>query len=459
MKLKRFLPASLSSKGANINEEDGYPKQPQRRRALMGAGGAMGAQLGVINTANAVRGGTLTLLPAVFDAHNGRALVGVCANRTSGLHVRWSASQAPSPTFDQRTVIKLCSLETDFTGAIEMTGLPSSTRVRYAVFAGDERVSAVQQFKTAPLTTDPTPELTLAFSGDMEERYQPYRLFDVMAKESPDYFVHLGDTMYADIPKRDFSPTLKHYRRKHFASRNDATLQAFAARTVTYAMWDDHEIENDANRDHPGEAQAEQAFREYWPCQTAATRGLYRHIAFGRDVDLFMLDTRAFRSPQRDADDAKKTMLGTAQKRWFVDAFKKSRARFRLIATSVPLHGSSQDAWGNYATERDEMLSLFRDAHRDHQARTILLSADYHFAREWPKHERDAIYEFTAGPIATFLTFSRSNAARERNSRGNHFVYGDSENFGVLRYSAKNRAMTVSYINAAGKTLHTRTIE
>jgi alkaline phosphatase D len=271
--------------------------------------------------------------------------------------------------------------------------------------------------------------------------------------------VHLGDTIYADIPKRDFSPTLKHYRSKHFASRNDAPLQAFAARAVTYATWDDHEIENDANGEHPAQAQAEQAFREYWPCRTVTAKGLYRQISFGRDVDLFMLDTRAFRSKQIDADDAKKTMLGAAQKRWFIDAFEKSRARFRLIATSVPFHGASQDAWGNYGSERDEMLALFRNANRSHDARTILLSADYHFAREWPRNEKSGVYEFTAGPIATFLTFSRNNSAREKNSRGTHFVYGDSENFGMLRYDAKSRKMTVSYVNAAGKQLHSRVIE
>jgi alkaline phosphatase D len=457
--MKRSLLRSLLPDLACGTHDDGYPAQPQRRRALLAAGVVAGTHIGAGQVASAASSATLALLPAVFDAHHGRALVSLCANTASELHVRWSASQAPRTTLDQRTESKKFSADTDWVGVIEMTGLPSATLVSYAVFAKDERVSSVQQFKTAPIATAASPDFALAFSGDMEERYRPYRLFDVMAKEAPDYFVHLGDTIYADIPKRDFSPTLKHYRRKHFASRSDSPLQAFAARTVIYATWDDHEIENDANGDHPAQPQAEQAFREYWPCRAVASRGLYRQISLGRDVDLFMLDTRAFRSRQSDADDANKTMLGATQKRWFVDAFEKSRARFRLIATSVPMHGSSQDAWGNYSSERDEMLALFRDAQRKHDARMIILSADYHFAREWPKNERSAIYEFTAGPIGTFLTFSRNNAARERNSRGLHFVYGDSENFGMLRYNAKSRAMTLSYMNAAGKLLHTRVIE
>ena len=405
----------------------------------------------------AAGGNKLALAPAVFDATAGHALVSVCASVATDLHVRWSAASS-APALNERTASQRLIAESDFVGTIALKNLPSAASVRYALFAGDERVSPIQTFKTAASVADPTSDFTLAFSGDMEERYRPFQLFEVMAKETPDYFVHLGDTIYADIPKRDFSPTLKHYRRKHFANRSDGPWQAFASNVVIYATWDDHEIENDANGNHPAQTQAEQAFREYWPCQTVAARGLYRQVSFGRDVDLFMLDTRAFRSKQSDVDGESKTMLGAQQKRWFVDAFRKSRAKFRLIGSSVPLHGSSKDAWGNYATERDEMLAMFREASRAHNARTIVMSADYHFAREWPKHEKQNIYEFTAGPIATFLTFSRDNGARERHSRGEHFVYGDSENFGVLRYVAKSKTMHLSYINAAGKTLHSRVI-
>jgi phosphodiesterase/alkaline phosphatase D-like protein len=439
--------------------DDGYPQRPARRRALFAAGGAVAAQIGSLGSVQATRGVALALLPAVFEASDGSALVSICANDAAELHVRWSEGDAANAALAKRSTPKQFNATTNFVEVIELRDLPAYANVNYAVFAGDRRVSPIQQFRSAPRANAVTPNFALAFSGDVEERYQPFQLFDVMAKALPDYFVHLGDTIYADIPKRDFSPTLKHYRRKHFANRADVRWQAFAARAVTYATWDDHEIENDANGEHPAQAQAEQAFREYWPCRTVAAKGLYRHVSFGRDVDLFMLDTRAFRSKQSDVDDVKKTMLGAAQKRWFVEAFEKSRARFRLIATSVPFHGASQDAWGNYGTERDELLALFRDANRNVDARTILLSADYHFAREWPRNEKSGVYEFTAGPIATFLTFSRNNSAREKNSRGTHFVYGDSENFGMLRYDAKSRAMTLSYVNAAGKQLHSRVIE
>lgn len=228
--------------------------------------------------------------------------------------------------------------------------------------------------------------------------------------------------------------------------------------TAFVATWDDHEIENDAHGGLPGIALAEQAFREYWPARAEPGLGLYRKLVLGNDLVLFVLDTRRFRTVQSMEDGPSKTMLGTEQKLRFLEDYRATKARFRLIATSVPFHGSSKDAWGNYATERDELLAAFRTARRESDATTVLLSADYHFAREWPRNEKQGVFEFMAGPLATFLTFEKDNGARERHSRGSHFVFGDRFNFGLVRYVAQTRELKVSYFDDAGKLLHSRAI-
>jgi len=58
-----------------------------------------------------------------------------------------------------------------------------------------------------------------------------------------------------------------------------------------------------------------------------------------------------------------------------------------------------------------------------------------------------------AGPIATFRTFDKQPEARERHSKGPHFVFGDDFNFGMLRYDAASGKLTVSYQDSGGKTL------
>jgi phosphodiesterase/alkaline phosphatase D-like protein len=445
---------------------DGYPPSAARRRWLASFV-ASGAGTLVHPAETFFSSSQLAFPPAVFDAANGRALVGVIGNRASVFHVRWHGDREPA--LSRRSQARPLTKQSNFADAIELLDLPDAGVVRYAVFNGDVQVSAIQQFR-AGAHIGSRRDFTIAFSGDMEERYRPFKIFDAVAALKPDCFVHLGDTVYADIPKREFEPTLEHYRRKHAAIRADRSLQALMTTTPFVAMWDDHEIENGAHREHPAIAAAERVFREFWPAMSASgshrsnarndgdAGGLYRKLTFGTDVVLFVLDTRRFRSPQSEPDGASKTMLGREQLAWFRREYEASTARFRLIASAVPFHGSSQDAWGNYANERDALLAIFRSAFDRSGAKTIVLSADYHFAREWPRNERRGVYEFMAGPLAAFLTFERDNGARARHTRGEHFVYGDSANFGMLRYDASMRMLRVSYYGESGKRLYERAL-
>jgi phosphodiesterase/alkaline phosphatase D-like protein len=389
----------------------------------------------------------------VFDAANGRALIGVWGNRALDVQVRY-AREANAVTQGIRSDSVRLQKARDFAGVIEIDRAMPGT-IFYALYDGDEAISDVQSFRMPPGSRQ-TGDVAIGFSGDMEERYKPFRIFDAISAQSIDAFVHLGDTVYADIPRRDFTPTVSHYRTKHSNNRSDRSLQSFMAKHAMIATWDDHEIENDCNGEHPAMAVAEQVFREYWPARNSGELGLYRRLSFGRDIELFVLDTRRFRSPQDRVDGASKTMLGSAQKAQFIRDYVASNARYRLIATSVPFHGSSRDAWGSYATERDELLAMFAAAHAASGVRTVCLSADYHFAREWPRNEKRGVYEFMAGPLATFLTLERDASARERHSRGTHFVYGERPNFGVLRYDDGMRVLRVSYYNDVGARLHTR---
>ncbi|TAG44769.1 MAG: hypothetical protein EAZ30_16875 [Betaproteobacteria bacterium] len=456
------LPRRYTSSMSSTSDDD-YPERSSRRRIL----GAMVGALPAATAASAVASltapaaastggrGRLALRPAAFDGADGTAIIAIWGHEPAEIQIGWSVA---SDLLDRKSAPLQLNSQNAFVGSITLSALPSGAMIRYAAFAGGNRISEIGSFRAPFAASVATPDFSLAFSGDTEERHRPFRLFDVMAKQQPDVFVHLGDTVYADIPKREFEPTLRHYRRKHFAIRSDDALQQFASRTLTYATWDDHEIENDANGGHPALGVAGQAFREYWPSRVLDQRGMYRHVSMGKDVELFLLDTRAFRSVQIAENDEEKTMLGARQLAWFTDLYEKSKAKFRLIASSVPMHGASKDAWGNYAHERDIVLAMFRRAFRERDARSIVLSADYHFAREWPRNEKSGIFEFMAGPIGTFLTFSRDNSAKARNSRGEHFVYGDSENFATLRYSQTQRSMTLTYFNSAGKSLHDRVI-
>ncbi len=427
--------------------DDGYPEQPARRRALTAAGALAAAPLlaGTSGT-NALSfgsAGVLAFSPAAFDAHGDRALIWVSATEAVRVHVRWGTA---AESLNKRSAELSLDKHSDFTGHVALSGVPAGATIYYAVYVDDKAVSEVSRF-TSPRSAEQS--FTIAFSGDTEEKYKPFRIFDTMVAAKPDYFVHLGDTVYADVPKRDFSPTVPHYRRKHAAIRADRPLQRFLAQCTTYTIWDDHEIQNDAHGGLPFLAEAEQVFREYWPCDTEQAVGLYRAFSLSAAVDLIILDTRRFRSVQAMPDGPEKTILGTAQKQWFLQTLKRSKALFKIVATSVPFHGGSQDAWGNYKTERDEVVNFIRHEGIDN---VVMISADYHFARDW-SNKRSGIHEYVAGPLATFRTFDKQPDARERHSKGPHFVFGDDFNFGMLHYDARSKSLRVSYQDSAGKVL------
>ena len=421
--------------------DDDYPSAPSRRRVLQAA-----ASLGALPIAAAIpaaHAAVLAFAPACFDVQEDRALIWMCANEAAKLHVRWGV--APD-ALTHKSTERALDTSSDFTGHVALTGLPQSATVHYRVFSGDTAASELCRFNTPRKAGQ---SFSVAFSGDMQETYKPFRIFDVMAAANPDYFVHLGDTVYADSPKRDFLPTRRHYRMKHARIRADRPLQAFLSQRANFVIWDDHEIENDAHGGLPQLPIAEAVFREYWPCASVETTGLYRAMTLSPAVDLIIVDTRRFRSVQAMFDGPEKTMLGTRQKQWFFDALKRSKATFKIVATSVPFHGGSQDAWGNYKTEREEIVDFLK---REKISNVVMISADYHFARDW-SNKRTGIHEFMAGPLATFRAFDRTPEIRERHSKGSHFVFGDDFNFGLLAYDATSNSLRVSFQDSKGKTM------
>ncbi|MEQ1593479.1 MAG: alkaline phosphatase D family protein [Casimicrobium sp.] len=428
--------------------DDGYPAQPARRRALHAAGAMVAAPLlagvGQVDAFSFGKSSALAFAPAAFEVHADKALIWVSGNDAVRLHVRWGVAV---DALQKRSADVSLDKRSDFTGTIALTGLPVGATIFYRVFAGDAAVSDICRFSAMRTAAQ---SFTLAFSGDTEEKYKPFRIFDTMAAAKPDFFMFLGDTVYSDIPKRDFSPTVPHYRRKHAAIRGDKPMQNFLSHCASFATWDDHEIQNDAHGGLAFLPEAEQVYREYWPCTSVKPIGLYRAFALSPAVDLIILDTRRFRSVQALSDGPEKSMLGTAQKQWFLNTLKRSKAAFKIVATSVPFHGSSQDAWGNYKTERDEIVAFIK---REGIDNVVMISADYHFARDW-SNKRTGIHEFMAGPLGTFRTFDKTPEARERHSKGPHFVFGDDFNFGLLRYDARSKTLSVSYQDSVGKILY-----
>ena len=275
-----------------------------------------------------------------------------------------------------RTPSYTTSQDTDFTLTIPLEGLAPATRYRWYVFAGtkgregtstEARSVARGEFTTLQDAKSHAP-VTFAWSGDLGGQGRcrrgaaGYPIFDVIRAQQLSFFLFLGDTVYADglcpsppnEPGADFrAATLDEYRARHRDQRAAEALRRFLETTPVYAIWDDHEVRNDFSGPFDDRMPiGRQALREYWPVRVAADDPdrLYRTVRAGTDLEMFILDTRQYRSRNIDQDGPAKTMLGEKQLQWLLRGLTESSATWKVIVTTVPLSiskGGSASVPGN----------------------------------------------------------------------------------------------------------------
>ena len=199
--------------------------------------------------------GAILLFPSTAVLTTAGLLVTV-GDVTSTSAVVWTRSVAPGevgveygPIGGDRARTRLeARTSDDLTGKVRIERLLPATRYGYRVRARGG--SATGEFVTAP-AADADGPARFAWSGDLggqgycRPRETGYPIFDVMTGFRPDFFVFLGDTIYADsrcdrpgdVPGSDFIATrLEGFRAKHRYNRADPAVQRFFRTTSVYAI-------------------------------------------------------------------------------------------------------------------------------------------------------------------------------------------------------------------------------
>ncbi len=208
--------------------------------------------------------------------------------------------------------------ETGHTAKVDATGLAAGREYHYRFSAGGAR-SPVGRTRTLPTAAS---ELSLAVMSCTNYPAGFFNVYAEVARSDAQFAIHLGDYIYeypangyasagaaalgrTSVPANELF-TLEDYRRRHAQYKSDADSKTLHARMPLIAVWDDHEIANDAfnggaeNHDPATEGSwaarreaALQAYHEWMPIRTGADRSrIYRSFNFGNLVQLHMLDTR-----------------------------------------------------------------------------------------------------------------------------------------------------------------------
>lgn len=375
------------------------------------------------------------------DVGDGRAIIWSKADRPARMLVRWSTREDFA---ESRHVRPLHVLEdTDYTGKVELTGLPDGQRIFYEVRfldLGDLKTESVPvrgSFLTPPAGRR---HVRFVWSGDLAGQgwginpdFGGYRIFKAMRAAEPDFFVFSGDTIYADNPlpaekqladgstwrnlitpaKEKVAETIDEFRGNFAYNFLDDNFRAFLADVPMYAQWDDHEVTNNwywelrKDRDERYKegsvarmaARAMRAFHEYMPTRLHPLERdrIFESFRYGPSLELFRIDLRSDRGPNTDGLETQLApetrILGERQVQWLKAALRASRATWKVIASDMPLglivwdnarerRGSEAVAQGDHGEPRGrelEIADLLRFI-RDEDIRNVVwITADVHY--------------------------------------------------------------------------------
>jgi alkaline phosphatase D len=343
--------------------------------------------------------------------------------------------------------------ETDFAAKALLEGLPARQDIFYRIRFQDHASpnilgeSQIGRFRTAPSDRR---SVSFVWSGDtagqgwgIDESRGGMRTYATMLNNRPDFFLHSGDSIYADCPiasqerlpngevwknlvteeKSKVAETLAEFRGNYKYNLLDRNLRAFNAEVPTFAQWDDHEVTNDWD---PGEplrwrgyadksilklaARGCRAFHEFMPMRETLAEGgrIYRKIAYGPLLDVFLLDMRSYRGPQGAEESTE--ILGATQLAWLKRELMSSQATWKVIAADLPIGIVSYDAvaQGNGPPHGRELEIADLLAFIKHAGvrNTVWLTADMHYTAAHYYDPNKAVFqdfepfwEFVSGPI------------------------------------------------------------
>src|SRR4051812_7551126 len=385
----------------------------------------------------------------------------------------------------------------DLTVQSRVAGLAADRRYWFFFVQGKQR-SVIGTFRTAPKSTAST-TIRFAVTGDADpirvnghnywnkDGSADWATYKAMTHEKNAFNVNLGDTIYSDAETSQGFPrafTLAQKRAKYRLGLTYPSLLSLRQSGPVYNQWDDHEFVDDFTRQSQGcdvgsivtdqyacdingiWKAGVKAFREYMPVTYSAQNGTYRTFRWGKNLEIFILDERSFRSlrasevkqdpsapeptahvcdnggnddlaprvPQRirnlfalvypplgnpvpqacvdQLNNPQRTMLGARQYNALTSAIKKSTAKWKVIVNEVPMMEfglDPYDDWEGYEYEREKLLTYLKNNVKN----VAILTTDFHSnwvndarIKTWPEDGGpvpSGIKEFIAGGVADDL--------------------------------------------------------
>jgi alkaline phosphatase D len=399
------------------------------------------------------------------DVTRDRAIVWSRTDRPARMLVEWSTTESFQNVRRVRGPQAIDAA--GYTARVDLTGIPPSQRIFYRVqfedLANSRNLSvpAAGSFLSAPRDAR---DVTFAWSADtvgqgwgINLEWGGLRMYDTMRRARPDFFIHTGDTIYADsvVPpeiqlpdgtmwrnvttaeKSKVAETLDEFRGNYTYNLRDDNVRRFNSEVPQLWLWDDHEVKNNW---YPGmslesdarytqkdsrvlAANARKAFLEYAPLRLsrADVPPIYRSCSYGPSLEVFAIDLRTYRGPnssnRQSAPSAQTVHAGAQQLAWLKRALRTSAATWKVIASDLPIGLIVRDGATAYEAVANgdagpplgrelEIADLLGFMKTERIRNVVWVTGDVHYAAAHhydPQRARfkdfDPFWEFVAGPL------------------------------------------------------------
>ncbi len=457
------------------------PSRPSRRRFVEHAALSVSGIAGLLRTLDAQGQTNLDLARPIAawglqigDVLADRAMVWSRVDRPRAL-VRRMVGGSGIPRPGDGAAGPCATAVSDYTARLDLSRLPPGAAVFIRVWFESLDSSRLHsepihgRFRTAPGLRR---SIRFLWSGDtagqgwgIDLEAGGMRTYESMRRTEPDFFIHSGDNIYADGPmtpqvsdrtgaviwhnayldlipeKLKVAETLHEFRRAYLYNRYDQNVRAFTAEVPQIWQWDDHEVLNNWSDSSLLDARyserhvqtlaahANRAFLEYspmrWPSQEESER-VYRHLPYGPDLDVFVLDLRSYRGENgcnaQSKPGPETAYFGRAQLEWLKDKLKHSKATWKAIASDMPLglvvadgidaasgcvrYENSSNGDGPVLGREFEIAELLRFVKTNGIRHLVWFTADVHYCAAHyysPAAARfrefEPFWEFVAGPL------------------------------------------------------------
>lgn len=246
-----------------------------------------------------------------------------------------------------------------------------------------------------------------AYQGD--DKFLGFKALETIAEMKPLFFVSNGDNVYYDHPEQTRATDQDAMRKKWHRQFSLPRMQNLFESVPIYFIKDDHDYRFDdadtTSAKLPTGSLGIKTFVEQVPIvdPQEVDAKTYRTYKVNELLQIWMLEGRDYRSPNKMEDGSEKSIWGIEQKEWLKRSLLESTEKYKILISPTPMVGPDDASksdnhtnFGGFRHERDEFFRWLNE--NDFLNKNLyILCGDRH----WQYHSIDpsGFEEFSCGAL------------------------------------------------------------